>query len=80
MTNTTSPLWADSVRAARFEQWLDAIAERQKIDPRKVDVASADASFRRYLRVRGLAGHPARMPDYMRPMCLNGTRPAGSCC
>ncbi|MBP8794502.1 MAG: phosphotransferase [Brachymonas sp.] len=61
MTNTTSPLWADSVRAARFEQWLDAIAERQKIDPRKVDVASADASFRRYLRVRGLAGHPARI-------------------
>ena len=61
MTNTASPLWADSVRAARFEQWLDAIAERQKIDPRKVDVASADASFRRYLRVRGLAGHPARI-------------------
>lgn len=26
-----------------------------------MDVASADASFRRYLRVRGLAGHPARI-------------------
>lgn len=58
----TKPIsWADATRASRFAQWLQAIALRQNIDPEQVAVASADASFRRYLRVQGTRGQPARI-------------------
>jgi hypothetical protein len=44
--------WADPARRHAFEQWLT----RQGIDPASARIASADASFRRYLRVDGEAG------------------------
>src|SRR5437868_13973555 len=43
--------WPDAARQAAFEQWLAAIAPRHAIDTASVRLASADASFRRYLRV-----------------------------
>ena len=48
---TTAPLWADPTRAAAFADWLTHVAPTQGLDPASVRVASADASFRRYLRV-----------------------------
>ena len=43
--------WADPARAARFRAWLDALVPTWDLAPETVRVASADASFRRYLRV-----------------------------
>lgn len=43
--------WADPQRQAAFESWLAEIAPRHQLDPASLRVASADASFRRYLRV-----------------------------
>ncbi|RYY85577.1 MAG: aminoglycoside phosphotransferase [Comamonadaceae bacterium] len=49
---TAAPVvWADPARAQAFSQWLDAIAAQQQLRPDTVRLASADASFRRYLRV-----------------------------
>ncbi len=61
MTQQPSPLWSDTTRAARFEQWIHSIAQRQNILSQQVSIASADASFRRYLRVQGAAGHADRI-------------------
>lgn len=43
--------WPDEGRRLAFERWLDTIAERHRIDRATLVPASADASFRRYLRV-----------------------------
>lgn len=43
--------WPDEGRRLAFERWLDTIAERHRIDRASLAPASADASFRRYLRV-----------------------------
>jgi aminoglycoside/choline kinase family phosphotransferase len=43
--------WSDPARRAAFERWLRALAPAQGLDPERVEPASADASFRRYLRV-----------------------------
>lgn len=43
--------WAEPARAEAFARWLDAIAPAQGLRPDTVRLASADASFRRYLRV-----------------------------
>ena len=48
--------WADAGRAARFADWLARVAPAHGLDPATVAIASADASFRRYLRIRGAAG------------------------
>ncbi len=45
--------WTDPARQIHFDQWLGAIAPRHGLDPATVRSASADASFRRYLRVSG---------------------------
>ena len=47
----TPLLWADPARAAAFDRWLAAIAGPQRLRPDTVRLASADASFRRYLRI-----------------------------
>lgn len=57
----SSLVWADSARALLFAEWLQSIATSQQLDPARVTLASADASFRRYLRVQGMAGHPSRI-------------------
>jgi aminoglycoside/choline kinase family phosphotransferase len=43
--------WADAARQQAFERWLAGIAASHRIDPTTLAPASADASFRRYLRV-----------------------------
>jgi len=43
--------WADPQRQAAFGRWLDGIAAAQRLLPATVRIASADASFRRYLRI-----------------------------
>ncbi|WP_297725495.1 phosphotransferase, partial [Limnohabitans sp. Rim8] len=43
--------WADPQRQAAFGAWLSRISAAQGLVPATVRIASADASFRRYLRV-----------------------------
>ena len=43
--------WADPARQAAFEFWLQQVTPRQALVPGSVCLASADASFRRYLRL-----------------------------
>jgi hypothetical protein len=43
--------WADAARAALFTGWLQRIAPAHGLAPDTLRIASADASFRRYLRV-----------------------------
>ncbi|TFZ01942.1 aminoglycoside phosphotransferase family protein [Ramlibacter humi] len=45
--------WADPTREQAFGRWLAAVAPAHGLDPSTVRAASADASFRRYLRVDG---------------------------
>lgn len=48
--------WTDSARAAAFDRWLQAVSPQHGLVPASVRLASADASFRRYLRVDGAGG------------------------
>jgi aminoglycoside/choline kinase family phosphotransferase len=43
--------WADPQRAAAFAPWLQGVARRHGLAPASLRPASADASFRRYLRI-----------------------------
>ncbi len=47
--------WADPQREAQFRRWLDGIAATHRLRQSTLRIASADASFRRYLRVDGEA-------------------------
>jgi aminoglycoside/choline kinase family phosphotransferase len=53
--------WADPQRQASFGQWLDRISREHRLLPETVRLASADASFRRYLRVDRAAGAGSRI-------------------
>jgi hypothetical protein len=48
--------WADAGRKARFGQWLAAVAPAHRLVPDSLRIASADASFRRYLRIDDESG------------------------
>jgi aminoglycoside/choline kinase family phosphotransferase len=48
--------WADARRQAAFEHWLGSIAERHGLCAHTLQLASADASFRRYLRIDARLG------------------------
>ena len=48
--------WADPRRKAEFLGWLDSIAATQGLVPDTLRIASADASFRRYLRIDSGSG------------------------
>jgi len=48
--------WTDPRREAALAAWLAALAPRHGLQPASVRPASADASFRRYLRVDGDGG------------------------
>lgn len=51
-TGTTVPLaWADPQRKALFEAWLVRLQGPHQLAPATLRLASADASFRRYLRI-----------------------------
>ncbi|MGP1629819.1 MAG: aminoglycoside phosphotransferase family protein, partial [Giesbergeria sp.] len=43
--------WPDPARQAQFTQWLAPIVARHGLLPDTLRIASADASFRRYLRI-----------------------------
>jgi N-acetylmuramate 1-kinase len=48
--------WNDPRREAAFGQWLAAVAPAHGLQPTSLRPASADASFRRYLRIDGNPG------------------------
>ena len=48
--------WAEPQRQSACEDWLGALASTHGIVPSSLRIASADASFRRYLRVNTLSG------------------------
>src|SRR5881398_566706 len=48
--------WSDPRRQAAFAEWLRHVAPPHSLQPATVRPASADASFRRYLRVDGAGG------------------------
>jgi N-acetylmuramate 1-kinase len=50
-TNPAPVAWADPQRESAFERWLDGVARRHGLAPASLRPASADASFRRYLRI-----------------------------
>ena len=47
--------WSDPQREAAFHAWLAQVAPAHQLQPATLRAASADASFRRYLRVDGAA-------------------------
>ena len=51
-----SVMWADPQRQAAFGRWLDRMAGEHGLQPASLRIASADASFRRYLRIDCLNG------------------------
>ncbi len=51
LTPTALVSWDDPQRQAAFHRWLDGIAPAHRLLPDTVRLASADASFRRYLRI-----------------------------
>jgi aminoglycoside/choline kinase family phosphotransferase len=53
---TNTIIWADPARAEAFGRWLDAVAPTHGLLPDSLAPASADASFRRYFRIRSAAG------------------------
>ncbi|MBE2264279.1 MAG: phosphotransferase [Burkholderiaceae bacterium] len=69
-----TPQWSDPGRSATFVNWLNAVAPQHELDTASVRMASADASFRRYLRVnhRGGAGSFIIMDA---PPALENARP-----
>jgi aminoglycoside/choline kinase family phosphotransferase len=55
--STESPVtWVDSERHAAFERWLSPLAAARGLDVATLRPASADASFRRYLRLEAANG------------------------
>ena len=48
--------WPDPAREAAFRRWLAAVQPRHGLVPETLCAASADASFRRYLRVQASSG------------------------
>lgn len=54
--SSTAVTWSDDARRARFEAWLGQVTPRHGLRPETLAPASADASFRRYLRIQGQAG------------------------
>jgi aminoglycoside/choline kinase family phosphotransferase len=48
--------WDCADREAAFSQWLDRMAREQGVEPATLRLASADASFRRYLRIDSRCG------------------------
>ncbi|MBI5718197.1 MAG: phosphotransferase [Burkholderiales bacterium] len=52
MSRTALVAWHEAARRHGFERWLAAVAPRHGIEPESLEPASADASFRRYLRVQ----------------------------
>jgi hypothetical protein len=54
--STSSVAWSDPQRQQAFEHWLAEQAPRHGLRPETLQLASADASFRRYLRIGDAQG------------------------
>jgi hypothetical protein len=55
-STTTTVAWPNPQRRADFERWLEPLVAQHGLDPRSLRPASADASFRRYLRLDAADG------------------------
>lgn len=60
--------WSDPARQAAFQQWLGALVGAFDLHPHTLQPASADASFRRYLRLRQGASGSAIVMDAPPPL------------
>jgi aminoglycoside/choline kinase family phosphotransferase len=49
-------VWADDPRRLAFDAWLAPLATQHRLQPHTLRLASADASFRRYLRLDAAEG------------------------
>ena len=56
MTTTAPIAWTDPARERAFFAWLAGLPAALRLDPATLRPASADASFRRYLRLDGAQG------------------------
>jgi aminoglycoside/choline kinase family phosphotransferase len=56
VTPTTPVAWTDPARERAFHAWLATLPGTLRLDPGTLRPASADASFRRYLRLDGAGG------------------------
>jgi aminoglycoside/choline kinase family phosphotransferase len=54
--STSNVTWPEPQRQLACTSWLEALAQTHGLVPSSLRIASADASFRRYLRVDTLAG------------------------
>ncbi|WP_440105911.1 aminoglycoside phosphotransferase family protein [Acidovorax sp. BL-A-41-H1] len=55
--------WADPAREAAFHAWLAPLAQTHQLVPATLRPASADASFRRYLRIDSATGESRIIMD-----------------
>lgn len=55
--------WADPAREAAFHAWLGPLAQTHQLLPASLRPASADASFRRYLRIDSATGESRIVMD-----------------
>ncbi|HEY1103694.1 MAG TPA: phosphotransferase [Burkholderiaceae bacterium] len=55
MSHPPSIAWPDAARGTAFAAWLAAVAPTHRLNPASLRPASADASFRRYFRIDGVA-------------------------
>ncbi|WP_439520580.1 aminoglycoside phosphotransferase family protein [Hydrogenophaga sp.] len=55
--------WSDAGRQAAFQAWLEPLVSSLGVLPATLRPASADASFRRYLRIDTQAGHSLIVMD-----------------
>ena len=60
-TSPNPPLWHDAQRQAHFEAWLAPLVPAHALLPHSLRLASADASFRRYLRLDCAGGAHASL-------------------
>jgi len=75
VTTTASIAWPDAARRVAFERWLDGIAARHGLAPETLEPASADASFRRYLRLRARHAEGGSLVVMDAPPPLEDVRP-----
>ena len=69
----TRPLWTDPARASAFEHWLQGLGAQHSLNQDTLRLASADASFRRYLRIDTASGLSCIIMDA--PPALENSRP-----
>ncbi len=55
-TSSEAVTWCDSQRQTAFSRWLSQLIPAQNLQTETLRIASADASFRRYLRIDTLDG------------------------